>query len=229
MILYIKSFLGNCWEMKKRISYKYRILRTCFLVCVVLLCCAMYKIEAGANNSIKYSNRVIFTAPSAEKIFDGTPLTEQIDVTVQGLPDGFTYKAVAEGSVTYPEDNKEDNNIITDYIIYDPSGLNVTDCFVNIETRPGTLRVSYPDAEVLGARRGDDEEKRNTSEINSDSDQIEQINEEEVPTADSADSAEYNEIMHHISIEVVMYSLLFIVMIVVFGIFLVDSNMVRVK
>ena len=148
----------------RQYSLGYRMITyMCILIgiCVISLspCCGMH-----ASALLVYRNKVIFTAPSAEKIFDGTPLTEQIDVTVQGLPEGFTYKAVAEGSVTYPEDNRENNNIVTDYMIFDPSGLNVTDKFVNVELRPGTLRISEKKA-VLGAKRDENGDEIDTSEL----------------------------------------------------------------
>lgn len=193
-----------------------------FAICVIVLspCC-----RVRADAQLEYRNKVIFTAPSAEKIFDGTPLTEQIDVTAQGLPEGFTYKAVAEGSVTYPEDNKENNNVVTDYVIYDPSGLNVTEKFINVELRPGTLRISEK-KEVLGARRGQDGEEitENVEEsANSGStDEIVEINDENVAKSDKIKK-------NDTSIELVLYSFLVIIMLAVFVIFMMDSNKMREK
>ena len=175
----------------------------------------------------KHTEMVIFTAPSAEKIFDGTPLTEQIDVTAQGLPEGYTYKAVAEGSVTYPEDNTEDNNIVTDYIIYDPNGLNVTDQFVNVVTRPGTLRVSYTKENVLGARR--DRVTGQEIAINTDSSQEVVIEDEETPLAYGAGSTGVNNTQTNTSVEILIYGVLFLIMIIVFGLFIKDSSKMRVK
>ena len=37
---------------------------------------------------------VIFTAPSATRVYDGTPLTDT-EVTVTGLPEGFTFRATS--------------------------------------------------------------------------------------------------------------------------------------
>lgn len=196
-----------------------------FAICVIVLspCC-----RVRADAQLEYRNKVIFTAPSAEKIFDGTPLTEQIDVTAQGLPEGFTYKAVAEGSVTYPEDNAENNNIVTDYVIYDPSGLNVTEKFLNVELRPGTLRISEK-KEVLGAKRNKDgeevteqtEQTENSANLSS-LDEIEEINDENVAKSDKIKK-------NDTSIELVLYSFLVIIMLAVFVIFMMDSNKMRDK
>ncbi|WP_029319918.1 hypothetical protein [Butyrivibrio sp. AE3004] len=202
-------------------------LRILLAICaVVLLPCS--GIRAMAWDSGVYRNKVIFTAPSAEKIFDGTPLTEQIDVTAQGLPDGFTYKAVAEGSVTYPEDNEENNNIVTDYVIYDPSGLNVTDKFVNVELRPGTLRISEKEA-VLGAKR---DEETSDSDAGGES-RIKTDNADEGDTVDIEDeeTAKSDKMNNRgdYSLELVLYSFLIIIMLAVFVIFMMDSNKMREK
>ena len=183
-----------------------------------------------ASHPKYYTNHVIFTAPSAEKIYDGTPLTEQIDVTVQGLPEGFTYKAVAEGSVTYPEDNQENNNIVTDYIIYDQSGLNVTELFVNVELRPGTLRVSYSNAGVLGARR---DTKGNvtgfayTEPVDEDEDKNVEIEDEDTAKAGKLNNSVETLPMSTFSVEVLVYSVLFVILLAVFGVFVTDSRKMR--
>ncbi|WP_155834470.1 hypothetical protein [Butyrivibrio sp. FC2001] len=175
---------------------------------------------------LTYRNRVIFTAPSAEKIFDGTPLTEQIDVTAQGLPEGFTYKAVAEGSVTYPEDNSENNNIVTDYAIFDPSGLNVTEKFVNVELRPGTLKISEKE-EVLGAKRGKDGKEIVEQVVIEEKDESNvgktvQIDDEKTAKSDKIKK-------NDTSVELILYSVLVLIMLAVFVIFMMDSNKMREK
>ncbi|MCR5341804.1 MAG: hypothetical protein K6E70_00375 [Butyrivibrio sp.] len=210
----------------KLYSLGYRVITclcTFFAMFVIVLspCCGM-KTEA----QLTYHNRVIFTAPSAEKIFDGTPLTEQIDVTAQGLPEGFTYKAVAEGSVTYPEDNSENNNIVTDYAIFDPSGLNVTEKFVNVELRPGTLKISEKE-EVLGAKRGKDG-KEIVEEV-----VIEEKDESNVGKTvqiDDEKTAKSDKIKKNdTSVELILYSVLVLIMLAVFVIFMMDSNKMREK
>jgi hypothetical protein len=184
-----------------------------------------YRMTAMASE--KHTEMVIFTAPSAEKLYDGKPLTEQIDVTAQGLPDGYTYKAVAEGSVTYPEDNAENNNIVTDYIIYDPNGLNVTDQFVNVVTRPGTLRVSYTKENVLGARRDRDSGKEVA--VNAESSQETVIEDEATPLAGGIEENGVNTTQPNTSVEVLIYGILFLIMLIVFGLFITDSSKMRVK
>ena len=210
-------------------SLGYRILTylcTFLAMCVIILspCCGS---GTRAANSDIYRTKIIFTAPSAEKIFDGTPLTEQIDVTCQGLPQGYTYKAVAEGSVTYPEDNAENNNIVTDYIIYDPSGLNVTDKFVNVELRPGTLRISEKEA-VLGAKRGQDDEK--TSDINdSVAAEAEKTDDAEVTIEDDETALAARPFQNEYSQEILLSTFLLVIMFTVFIVFMMDSNKTRGK
>ncbi len=219
-------------EMKNNTS-KNRILtyvRMILLSCVFVLLFGTSKMAAYSAAPIHYSNHVIFTAPSAEKIFDGTPLTEQIDVTVQGMPEGFTYKAVAEGSVTYPEDNAENNNIVTDYIIYDPSGLNVTEKFINVETRPGTLRVSYAESDVLGARRDAEGNEVVLEDASEDTEeQVVEIEEEEAPKSHGLSDGSQKEFREGFSLEAVIYGILFVIMLSVFVVFIMDSNRVRVE
>ncbi len=200
---------------KNKISYFRGMI---YVACLVILLFFGMRYEASATAPYYYTNHVIFTAPSAEKIFDGTPLTEQIDVTAQGLPEGFTYKAVAEGSVTYPEENTENNNVVTDYIIFDPSGLNVTGRFVNVETRPGTLKVSYGDGDVLGEKRGINEPEA------TDEEHVTDIDEEEVPLASMSDYTMYGNLRYGLSLETFVYGILFVIMIMVFIAFIMDSN-----
>ena len=196
--------------------------RIIMYVCVFITTCMVFllsgrSLSASAKTIEVYHNHVIFTAPSAVKVYDGTPLTEQIDVTAQGLPEGFTYKAVAEGSVTYPEDNTEDNNVVTDYRIYDPSGLNVTDKFVNVELRPGTLEVTYGESDVLGARRED-------------SDEIEYVYGDEtveIEDEDTALSGKLEYVKGLVDVEIIIYFTLIIMMLAAFVAFIADSRKSR--
>ncbi|WP_026527262.1 hypothetical protein [Butyrivibrio sp. VCD2006] len=198
----------------------------CVAICALILC-PFCGFSSRAWEQGYYTGKVILTAPSAEKLFDGTPLTEQIDVTAQGLPPGYTYKAVAEGSVTYPEDNEENNNVVTDYIIYDPSGLNVTDRFVNVELRPGTLRISDKEA-VLGAKRNEDgseviNEDKTKNDVSDEKDVI------EIEEEDTAKSDKPNMIDRNYFLDIVMYTILVVIMLAVFVIFLMDSHNMREK
>ncbi len=82
--------------------------------------------------------QVILVARSASKVYDGTPLEEQSDVLVEGLPEGFYVKATVSGSLT---DAGSCDNIITDYAIYNNRDEDVTSHFSNIETVSGMLVV----------------------------------------------------------------------------------------
>ena len=101
--------------------------------------------------------KITFTSASAEKIYDGTELSART-VTVEGLPDGLTYKCSAGGTFSvvdagsyknYFDDmaytfEDEDGNPMTGWryaAIYDADGKDVTDCFTNINLVTGTLTV----------------------------------------------------------------------------------------
>lgn len=242
IIMDVEFYLGNTFSRGRdgemiKYSSKSRIsmpvhMPTMLTCLVILLFWGSISFVSHASDKVYYTH-VIFTAPSAEKIFDGTPLTEQIDVTVQGLPEGYTYKAVAEGSVTYPEDNKENNNIVTDYMIFDPSGLNVTENFKNIELRPGTLRVSYADSSVMGAKRGEtytnkelrEEDKKNNISLY-EKEEITDIEDEDTAKAGVLPTTvkKNREITY---IEVMVYVALSVILFAVFAVFVSDSKKMR--
>ena len=201
----------------------------CLLLAIcVLILCPFCGVRVVAWDQGVYTDKVIFTAPSAEKLFDGTPLTEQIDVTAQGLPPGYTYKAVAEGSITYPEENQENNNVVTDYAIFDPSGLNVTDRFVNVELRPGTLRISETEA-VLGAKRNEDGSEAELTEETEKTIDDNEGDTVEIEDEDTAKAAGPNGLGWNYVLEIVMYGVLVIIMLAVFVIFIMDSHNMREK
>ena len=81
---------------------------------------------------------VTFTAASAEKEYDGIPLSDA-DVTADGLPEGYTFEASAKGSQT---DAGSSRNTVSSYIIRDRDGKDVTKYFTNIETEDGILTVT---------------------------------------------------------------------------------------
>ena len=105
----------------------------------------------------KNDTKITFTSASAEKIYDGTELSART-VTVEGLPDGLTYKCSAGGTFSvvdagsyknYFDDmaytfEDKDGNPMTGWryaAIYDADGKDVTDCFTNINLVTGTLTV----------------------------------------------------------------------------------------
>ena len=65
--------------------------------------------------------KIVFTADSAEKTYDGTPLTEP-GVKVTGLPDGFTSQAEAGGSITNVAQTAEGNNPVVTAMILEKTG-----------------------------------------------------------------------------------------------------------
>ncbi len=87
------------------------------------------------------STEIVFTADSAEKTYDGTPLTAS-NVTVTGLPKGFTAKAEAGGSITNVSQTAKGNNPVVTAMILDKDGKDVTGWFTNITKRAGTLTVT---------------------------------------------------------------------------------------
>ncbi|MBO4485456.1 MAG: hypothetical protein J5738_08715, partial [Lachnospiraceae bacterium] len=89
---------------------------------------------------------ITVTPGSGSKKYDGTPLTknEQSDFTVTGVPSGFTWTAVADGSVTnvVPGEGEKTVNAVSEFKIFDAEGNDVTDQFNNIDTSAtGTLTI----------------------------------------------------------------------------------------
>ena len=111
----------------------------------------------GTLEVTKNSTKITFTSASAEKVYDGTPLIVK-DVTVEGLPEGFTY--VCSGG--YPVDSTDAGTYknwfddmeysFTDEhgnecvgwryaVIKNADGKDVTDYFSNINLVRGTLTI----------------------------------------------------------------------------------------
>ena len=91
-----------------------------------------------------YDDAIRFTAASAEKDYDGSPLTAD-SYTVTGLPKGFSAKAEVSGSQT---DAGTGRNSISSYAIYDADGQDVTERCVNVTTANGSLTVTPAEATV---------------------------------------------------------------------------------
>lgn len=85
-----------------------------------------------------YDDPVVLTPGSADKEYDGTPLTDN-SVTVEGLPAGFTCEAVISGSQT---DVGVSANTVESYKIFDDNGTDVTERFTNVTLKNGTLTVT---------------------------------------------------------------------------------------
>ena len=88
------------------------------------------------NNS---TAKITLTAASAEKTYDGTPLTKTDGVKAAGLPDGLTFTASSSGSLT---DAGATTNEVTEYKILDGNGNDVTSYFAAITKVSGTLKVN---------------------------------------------------------------------------------------
>ena len=95
----------------------------------------------------KNSTEITVVPGSDSKMYDGTPLTknEHEDFTVTGVPEGFTWTAVADGTVTnvVPGEDEKAVNAVTEFKIFDADGNDVTDQFSNIDkSATGTLTIT---------------------------------------------------------------------------------------
>ena len=112
----------------------------------------IYTIDWGSVNSGNYTlseelgtltvkvndTPITITAGSAEKVYDGTPLTtDEADVT--GLPSGFFAVPEIAGSQT---DAGESTNNVTGYTIYTDAEEDATENFSNVTTESGSLKVN---------------------------------------------------------------------------------------
>ncbi|MBQ3406310.1 MAG: FecR domain-containing protein [Lachnospiraceae bacterium] len=95
--------------------------------------------EALNPDESVYKTEITLVAQSASKLYDGTPLTRTGDVLVYGLPEKFTVRASAGGSIT---DAGSTSNPISSYAIFDAVGTNVTSQVTNVTTVNGTLTVN---------------------------------------------------------------------------------------
>ena len=100
--------------------------------------------KLGTLEVTESSGEITFRAPTAEKTYDGTAL-EAGEVSVAGLPEGFTFTATADGSQT---DAGSSESTVVSYSIFDADGNDVTASFSNISTENGTLTVNPAEATV---------------------------------------------------------------------------------
>ena len=96
--------------------------------------------KPGTLEITKFTNAVEVKAKSAEKVYDGKPLSKNgFDVTgMEALPQGFKVTADVSGSIT---DVGTVNNVISNIKIHKGS-KDVTSWFANITGTDGTLRVT---------------------------------------------------------------------------------------
>ncbi len=112
--------------------------------------------------TIKQNSAEIKVVPGSDsKKYDGTPLTKNDydDFEVTGVPEGFTWTAVANGTVTNVVPGADENatNAVTEFKIFDGEGNDVTDQFANIDTSAtGTLTITKRSVTLTSA---DDEKE----------------------------------------------------------------------
>ena len=103
-------------------------------------------LQKGTLTITTNSDAISVTPGSGEKVYDGKPLTktEAGDFTVTGIPDGFTWTAAADGTVTNvtPGTGEKAVNAVSEFKIFKGSD-DVTDQFSNInKTATGTLTIT---------------------------------------------------------------------------------------
>ncbi len=84
-----------------------------------------------------FADEIILIAASAVKTYDGSALTAP-EVAAEGLPEGYSIEAAAEGSLT---DAGSCLNTVTEYTIRDSEGNDCTSAFANVHTIDGVLTV----------------------------------------------------------------------------------------
>ncbi|MBR2829758.1 MAG: hypothetical protein IKE68_04330 [Solobacterium sp.] len=94
--------------------------------------------DRSADGNWTFDETVTLSAPSADKVYDGEPLTAAPDMLVEGLPGDFSADVTVEGSQT---DAGTSENAIIQYVIRNEAGEDVTDHFSVIHTVNGTLTV----------------------------------------------------------------------------------------
>ena len=98
--------------------------------------------------TITKSSAAIKVVPgSGSKVYDGTALTKTAhdDFTVTGVPEGFTWTAAADGTVTNvtPGEGEKAVNAVTEFKIFNADNEDVTDQFANIDkSATGTLTIN---------------------------------------------------------------------------------------
>ena len=95
----------------------------------------------------KSTAKIVVVPGSDSKTYDGTPLTKTAhdDFTVTGVPEGFTWTAVADGTVTnvVPGEGEKAENAVTEFKIFNAAGEDVTAQFADIDkSAKGTLTIN---------------------------------------------------------------------------------------
>lgn len=95
---------------------------------------------------------ITVVAGSASKTYDGKPLTCK-DFTFSGLPAGYTLEADVTGSITNVDESATGKDEVTNIVIKNALGHDVTPSFPNIVKIPGKLTVLPKDATVVAANK----------------------------------------------------------------------------
>ncbi|MBQ6348512.1 MAG: hypothetical protein IJI71_13310, partial [Clostridia bacterium] len=112
-----------------------------------------YRVTENLGTLTVTSNtaKVVLTAASANKTYDGKALTAS-GVTASSLPDGFTVTATASGSQT---DVGSSDNVVNDgFVIKNAAGVDKTDNFTNVAMVNGTLTVNKKPATISTGSAG---------------------------------------------------------------------------
>ncbi|MBQ3465371.1 MAG: InlB B-repeat-containing protein [Firmicutes bacterium] len=104
-------------------------------------------LQPGTLTITQNTSEIVVVPGSGSKVYDGTALTKTAhgDFTVTGVPDGFTWTAAADGTVTNvtPGAGEKAVNAVTEFKIFNASGEDVTAQFSNItKSATGTLTIT---------------------------------------------------------------------------------------
>ena len=131
--------------MKKRNRAKgtLRFCRSFAIVLVLFMVCTM---TVGCGSKV-YSSAITLTAPSAEKIYDGSPLLPG-EAEVKGLPEGYTAEVTVSGSQTDAGNSK---STVEQYVILNAKGKDKTKKFKDVSLAEGSLTVKPAEVTITTA------------------------------------------------------------------------------
>ena len=112
-------------------------------------------LEPGTLTISQNTAEIVVKPASGSKTYDGTALTKTAhdDFTVTGVPEGFTWTATADGTVTNvtPGEGEKAENAVTAFQIFNAEGEDVTDQFANIDTSAKGMLTINPIAVTVKA------------------------------------------------------------------------------
>ncbi|MCR4654354.1 MAG: InlB B-repeat-containing protein, partial [Eubacterium sp.] len=104
--------------------------------------------DEGKLKITENTTEIIVTAASDHKMYDGKAFTKD-ELTVTGVPDGYTWTGKAEGSITNYDENRAGNNIVAEFSIFNEAGEDVTDQFAGIKKNSGTLTIDQRKVKLI--------------------------------------------------------------------------------